>query len=196
MLDYFCFLTKFLINNMKSELSLLTSAYRFAAFKHSKQRRKGVGNIPYINHPVEVAELLAKCLVSDDYIVLIAAILHDTLEDTDTLPDEIEELFGREVLQIVQEVTDDMSLPKHVRKNKQIEKAPTLSPRAKLIKIADKTCNISDILKTRRYWSNKQKIEYVRWAIEVVEKCRNIETALDLEFDKVVERAKSALEKK
>jgi GTP diphosphokinase / guanosine-3',5'-bis(diphosphate) 3'-diphosphatase len=196
MLDYFCFPTKFLINNMKSELSLLALAYRFAAFKHSKQRRKGAGNIPYINHPVEVAELLAKYLKSDDTILLIAAILHDTLEDTDTQPNEIEELFGKEVLLIVQEVTDDMTLPKQIRKNKQIEKAPTLSPRAKLIKIADKTCNINDILKTRRYWSNRQKIEYVRWAIEVVEKCRNIEPAVDLEFDKAVERAISVLEKK
>jgi len=178
---------------MNQDISKLSAAYCFSALKHAHQRRKGAGDIPYINHPVDVANLLASTIPDTDYNLLIAAILHDTLEDTKTSNAEIEELFGKEVLDIVLEVTDDMSLSKAIRKSKQIEKAPFISPKAKLIKIADKACNIRDILRTRMYWSNRQKVKYILWAVEVAEKCKNINTNLDQEFDEIVEKARSIL---
>ncbi|MBN1117037.1 MAG: HD domain-containing protein [Bacteroidales bacterium] len=171
----------------------LIAAFKFSADKHRKQRRKGEKDVPYINHPAAVANLLAFTGGESDMVLLIASLLHDTIEDTNTTPIEIEERFGTEVLNVVLDVTDDMSLSKSVRKALQVEKAEELSARAKMIKIADKTCNILDMLETRFTWTRKQKIEYVNWSKAVVEHCRGINEQLDKEFDKAVKIAESVL---
>jgi GTP diphosphokinase / guanosine-3',5'-bis(diphosphate) 3'-diphosphatase len=168
---------------MHSDIRILTLAYKFSANKHKKQRRKGIQETPYVNHTIDVANLLANTVEGDDYILLLAAILHDTIEDTDTNYEELELFFGSEVACIVKEVSDNMLLSKEERKKLQIEKAPTLSQRAKLIKIADKVCNIQDMLKTRYYWTNRQKLKYISWSDEVVAHCRGINKKLDQEFD-------------
>jgi len=176
-----------------SILEDLLRAYSFSAYKHQKQRRKGEGNIPYINHPINVANTLAQTVGAKDIPLLIAAVLHDTLEDTKTTKDELLELFGDEVLSLVIEVTDDMTLSKSKRRMLQVEKAPGLSDKAKLIKIADKKCNISDIINTRFYMTKKQKIDYVRWAKDVIDQCMGINLKLDDEFIKTVQSAEMKL---
>jgi guanosine-3',5'-bis(diphosphate) 3'-pyrophosphohydrolase len=168
-------------------------AFTFAAGKHKSQLRKGEQNIPYINHPIEVTNLLSETVGTDDLVLLTAAILHDTLEDTNTSLSEIDSYFGREVLTIIQEVTDDMMLHKSSRKAKQIENAHNLSKRAKLIRVADKTCNVLDIVKTKYHWSNAQKRNYVKWSMQVVERCKGINKKLDKAFTDAVNQANETL---
>src|ERR1700739_117540 len=118
-------------------LSRVLSAATFAAERHRGQRRKGKDASPYINHPLALASLLAERGERDPK-VLMAALLHDTVEDTATSFEDIEHCFGSEVADIVREVTDDKTLPKAERKRLQIEHAARLSRRAKLVKLADK----------------------------------------------------------
>ena len=176
-----------------SSLNVLTSALEFAARKHCKQRRKGADGIPYINHPIEVVNLLAHTMRTNDVELLTAAVLHDTLEDTETTQEEIVQQFGVEVFKLVLEVTDNMSLPKAKRKQLQLEHAKDLSIKAKQIKIADKTCNILDMLTTRMEWTHNMKIKYVIWAEGVIAACRGVNTELEAEFDKAVSLAREIL---
>ncbi len=176
-----------------NKLLLLIFAYDFAARKHSSQRRKGAGDIPYINHPIEVVKLLSETLEYIDYELLIAALLHDTVEDTDTTVEELIQLFGKEITSIVMEVTDDMSLPKHARRKLQIEHAATLSEKAKMIKIADKACNIIDIISTRLEWSVEKKIDYILWANEVVNRCSGVNAQLEKEYEDALKKARHIL---
>lgn len=178
---------------MINDLCLLTKAYRFSAIKHTNQRRKGNLDIPYINHPIEVANVLSHSCNSDDIVLLAAAVLHDTIEDTETSYDELVGIFGTEIADVVLEVTDDMKLSKERRKQIQVEKAAGLSDRAKKIKIADKICNVLDILQTRFHWTDRQKLEYVDWSVQVVDKCRGIDEVLETEFDKVLAIAKEVI---
>lgn len=179
---------------MVERTDLLTQAYFFAAVKHKKQRRKGVEGIPYINHPIEVANLLAKTVGSEDLSLLLAAVLHDTLEDTKTSYAELASIFGEEVASVVRELTDDKSISKILRRKKQLESASKLTERARLIRIADKRCNILDMLQTRLEWTRKQKIEYMFWAQQVVFKCRGLNSNLDHEFDNAIQLAKLTLD--
>jgi guanosine-3',5'-bis(diphosphate) 3'-pyrophosphohydrolase len=133
-----------------SDLPKLLQAISFAAKKHSPQKRKGADGEPYINHPVEVANLLANVGKIKDIDILIAAVLHDTIEDTETSAEEITNLFGAEVCGMVLEVTDNKSLPKAERKQKQIEHAPHLSTGAKQIKLGDKISNIRDVTENEK----------------------------------------------
>src|SRR6266568_91129 len=129
----------------EDDISAILKALSFSAKKHRNQRRKGAEGSPYINHPIDVAETLWKVGGVRDISVIVAAILHDTVEDTETTLAEIEEHFGPVVCSLVQEVTDDKSLPKPERKRLQIEHAPHLSTGAKQIKLADKISNIHDV---------------------------------------------------
>ena len=124
------------------EIDLLLTALRFSADKHCHQRRKDDLGSPYINHPIQVAETLWRIGGVRDLVLIIAALLHDTLEDTDATAAEILALFGVEVLNLVQEVSDDKTLPKAQRKRLQVETAPKKSFRAKQLKLADKSCNV------------------------------------------------------
>lgn len=132
------------------ELKLLLKALSFAARKHKDQRRKDVDASPYINHPISLANIL--CNEGDviDAEVIAAALLHDTVEDTDTIPQELEQEFGAAVRDIVMAVTDDKLLPPHVRKELQISHAHRISPQAKLVKLADKISNVRDMIDARR----------------------------------------------
>jgi guanosine-3',5'-bis(diphosphate) 3'-pyrophosphohydrolase len=126
--------------------------------------------------------------------VLVAAILHDTIEDTDTTPEELTRRFGRDVCEIVLEVTDDKSLPKAERKRLQITHAPSLSSSAKLVKLADKICNVIDVGATPPAdWSLQRRTEYLAWAEAVVSGCRGVNGALEGRFDEVLAEARAAL---
>lgn len=170
-----------------SNLSKLLQAISFSAKKHRDQRRKGSNAEPYINHPLEVANLLANVGKVEDFDILMAAVLHDTIEDTETTPEELTELFGPNVCSMVLEVTDDKSLPKAERKLKQIEHAPHLSEGAKQIKLCDKISNITDILKNPPHdWSQQRKDDYILWGKNVVAGLRGVNKNLEDYFDNLV----------
>jgi len=150
-------------------------AVAFAAEKHRHQRRKDAEASPYINHPIALARTLAVEGHVEDVTVLVAAVLHDTLEDTETTVEEIERRFGAEVAGIVKEVTDDKALPKEQRKELQVAHAPHLSPRAKLVKLADKISNLRDIQETPPGdWLPDRKRAYFDWAANVVAGLRGL----------------------
>jgi guanosine-3',5'-bis(diphosphate) 3'-pyrophosphohydrolase len=162
-------------------------ALAFAAHKHRDQRRKDEGASPYINHPIALADILVNEGGVTDHVVLCAAILHDTIEDTETTYEELVSAFGREIADVVAEVTDDKSLDKAERKLLQIEHAAHASPRAKLVKLADKTCNLRDIAATPPAdWSEQRRREYFIWAEKVVSGVRGANAALDAAFDRAV----------
>lgn len=159
-------------------------ALAFAAEKHRDQRRKDVDASPYINHPIAVANVLISEGGITDHIVLCAAILHDTIEDTDTSHAELAQHFGSEIADIVAELTDDKTLDKQLRKARQIEHAVYVSPRAKLVKIADKICNLRDLATMPPAdWSAQRRIEYFQWAARVVTRLGSDNEGLLLAFD-------------
>ena len=176
------------------DMSLFLTALKFAAVKHRNQRRKNSEATPYINHPIEVAEILWKIGGVRDMVIIIGALLHDTLEDTDATPSEIKNLFGAEVLALVEEVTDDKSLTKQQRKRLQIETAAYKSSRAKQIKLADKICNAYDIGHSPpKSWSLKQCEKYLDWTEQVVLGLRGINPKLELHYDTILLEARKAL---
>ena len=118
-----------------------------------------------------------------------AALLHDTIEDTKTTIEEIREKFGPRVAEIVFELTDNMSQSNYVRKKMQIEKASKLSYEARCIKIADKICNMNDILFTRVGWIKSRKLRYIKWSVKVIDQIRGTNKELEDEFDKLVVEA-------
>jgi guanosine-3',5'-bis(diphosphate) 3'-pyrophosphohydrolase len=172
----------------------LVEAASFAAQKHTGHHRKGDAKEPYINHPLEVANLLANVGAVDDIDVLIAAILHDTVEDVGVTKDEIAERFGDRVAGIVMEVTDDKSLPKAERKRLQVEHAPHLTREAKLVKLGDKISNIRDVINNPPSdWETQRRKEYVDWGEAVVAGLRGANDGLERSFHETVERARKEL---
>lgn len=173
--------------------SPLLTALAFAADKHRHQKRKD-DVTPYINHPIAVAELMAKVGEVTDVIALQAALLHDTVEDTETSAEDLTERFGQEVSACVMEVTDDKSLPQKERKQRQVVHAPHMSDRAKLIKLCDKSCNIGDLTDELPIgWSRQRKLEYLDWAEQVVAGCRGTNAKLEAFFDTRLAERRTAL---
>lgn len=175
-------------------LPALLKALHFAADKHRDQRRKGAEASPYVNHLIEVAEVLAREGGVTDVITLQAAILHDTLEDTETTPSDLDVRFGVEVRRIVEEVTDDKQFSKTERKRLQITHARHLSERAKLVKLADKIANLRSLVHTPPVeWSLKQKREYITWSDRVGEGLRGCNERLERSFDAAVTKGRRSL---
>ena len=178
-----------------NDLNKLLEASSFAAKKHTGHTRKGSTQEPYINHPLEVASLLANVGGIEDFDVLIAALLHDTIEDVGVTKEEIAERWGAEVASIVAEVTDDKSLEKQERKRLQIEHAPGLSKQAKLVKLADKISNITDVMNSPPVdWDRARRLEYVKWGEAVVAGLRGTNEPLEKYFDEIAGRAKGKFE--
>jgi len=170
--------------------SVLTSpadllvALEFAAHKHRNQRRKDADSSPYINHPIALARLLAVEGGITDTATLMAAVLHDTVEDTDTSYEELLEHFGKKVADVVAEVTDDRNLPSERRKALQIEHAPHMSKRAALVKLADKTCNLRDVAhRPPAGWPLARRQQYFDWARAVVDALPPVSKKLRRAFD-------------
>ena len=177
-----------------SDTIRLLNAAQFAARRHRAQKRKGSAGEPYINHPIAVADLIATIGRVSDSLTLAAALLHDTVEDTDATIEDIEREFGAEVRAIVAELTDDKSLPSEERKRLQIVNAPNASRRAKIIKLADKSVNVADIASDPPpHWPVERRRAYVEWAILVVAGCRGANTALEKHFDGVAALALAAI---
>ena len=167
-----------------ANLSALITALHFAADKHRDQRRKSREACPYINHPIEWPRSSSRVGGVTDLATLQAAILHAHDPDTQTTAEELEERFGAEVRRLVEEVSDDQSLPKAERKRLQIEYAPDLSPKAKLIKIADKISNVRDVTHSPpAHWPHQRRCDYLDWAEKVVVGLRGSNLAVDALFD-------------
>ena len=173
----------------ETDLALLFRALAFAAHKHRDQRRKDAEASPYINHPIALAEVLAGEGGVSDAEVLAAALLHDTIEDTATTAEELRTEFGARIAAMVEEVTDDQDLPKADRKRLQIEHAATLSPGAKLVKLADKICNLRDVAeRPPAKWDLQRRQEYFEWAKRVIDGLRGAHPALEAAFDAAYKR--------
>ena len=165
-------------------LPVVLQALAFAADKHRDQRRKDAAASPYINHPIALASVLVREGGVADPDVLAAALLHDTVEDTQTTPVELAAAFGPAIAAIVEEVTDDKSLPKAERKRLQVEHAAAMSRQAKLVKLADKICNLRDMADhPPAKWDLARRREYFEWAKAVIDRLRGVHPRLEALFD-------------
>jgi guanosine-3',5'-bis(diphosphate) 3'-pyrophosphohydrolase len=174
-----------------TELPFILGALKFASEKHIHLRRKDEDKTPYIHHPIRVAELICRVGKINDPAVLSAALLHDVIEDTDAKEEEIIEKFGAEVAGIVKEVSDDKNLDKLKRKEMQIQHAPHLSYKAKLIKLADKICNVKDIgSHPPAKWDLGRKWDYIEWSQKVVAGLRGVNQSLEDLFDQTIADAR------
>ena len=175
---------------MPAELVRVTQAFDFACRKHAQQRRKGAGQEPYVNHLAEVAQLVAQATQGKDADLVIAALLHDTVEDQGVKREEIVTRFGEDVASLVMEVTDDKSIDKSDRKRLQIEHAAHISTRAQMLKIADKTSNLRSVQHSPPPWPLSRKQRYFAWAKAVVDNARGanpwLEAAFDIEYEAAI----------
>ena len=166
------------------DLELLIRAAAFAADKHRNQRRKDAAQTPYINHPLGLAYVLSVEGGVNDVATLCAALLHDTIEDTETTAAELDREFGEHIRKIVDEVTDDKTLPKPERKRLQVEHAAHISHEAQLVKLADKICNLRDVAHSPPdRWDLKRRQDYFDWARDVVDRLRGAHPRLEAAFD-------------
>ena len=178
---------------MLTGIRLVSKAAEFAAQRHTGKARKARPDEPYVNHLAEVANILAEVTDGADAELVAAGWLHDTVEDELATIAELTAEFGDRVAALVDEVTDDMSLPQAQRRQKQIVDAPHKSPGAKLIKIADKISNVcARIVPEPSRDQRNELAAYTIWAEQVVAGCRNVNASLDTKFDETVRAAKSA----
>jgi guanosine-3',5'-bis(diphosphate) 3'-pyrophosphohydrolase len=178
----------------EDEMGRFLEAIVYAAKQHKGQMRKD-GETPYINHPLEVAEVLWRVGEVRDEVLLTAAILHDTVEDTDSTEAELRSLFGDEVTDVVMEVTDNKLLPKKVRKMLQVKQVASKSKRARQLKLADKYCNVHDIQrKPPAKWGNQRKLEYLEWSEKVMDGARGVNDALETLLEDEIRLGRRRLE--
>ena len=159
-------------------------ALRTASIAHKFQMRKD-GHTPFINHPIQVAQLISSVGGIQDEVILSAAILHDIIEDTPTTYDEVKNMFGFVIADIIVECSDNKDLPKAERKRLQVVEVNSKSFEAKIVKLADKIANMTDIIvNPPNDWDKERKLEYFYWAKEVVDEgLRGINSGLELMFD-------------
>jgi (p)ppGpp synthase/HD superfamily hydrolase len=176
------------------DLHAILAAAHFAAEKHANQKRKGAAGEPYINHLLEVAELVSMAISEPDPNLVIAALLHDVIEDASVTREELAQRFSTDVADLVAEVTDDKSLPKAERKRLQIESAPKKSVRAQIIKLADKIANLRSMLSSPpANWDDERKKQYFAWSKQVVDRLSSPNPVLQAEFDRTFQRFQAGL---
>ena len=174
---------------------IILKAAEFSAQKHKNQRRKDKDKIPYINHPISVAKIISEIGNVEGPEVLAEALLHDTLEDTKTTPEELIDNFGERVCNLVQEVTDDKTLPKLERKQRQIDHAKEISKDAALIKLGDKISNVTDITNTPPAdWDRNRRLEYFEWAEKVINNCPKVNKKLENHFKDTIQKGREKLQ--
>jgi guanosine-3',5'-bis(diphosphate) 3'-pyrophosphohydrolase len=171
--------------NEETEMKLLIKALYFAANKHRNQRRKNADAFPYINHPISLVNILCNEVHITDINVICSALLHDTVEDTETTAEELAIEFGKDISDIVMEVTDDQSIEaRHKRKQLQVEHASQISEQAKLLKLADKISNLRDLANDPpATWNLERQREYFDWAKQVIDQLRGTHAELERLFD-------------
>lgn len=171
-------------SDLQQALAPIIKALGFAARKHRDQRRKDHAASPYINHPIALVEVLCNEAGITEPDVLCAALLHDTVEDTETTPKELTAAFGTGIAAVVLEVTDDKALPKMERKRSQVERAGQASREARLVKLADKICNLRDVARNPPVgWELGRRQAYFDWALQVVDRMRGTHPSLEALFD-------------
>ncbi|MCH8882481.1 MAG: HD domain-containing protein [SAR324 cluster bacterium] len=180
----------------KGHTAHLLAGLRFAAEKHRDDRRKGPIGAPYINHPIAVAEQLADVGLEDDWELLVAAVLHDVIEDTDATSEELEAQFGTRVKDIVLEVSDDKSLQWRERKRVVGETIGQKSQAAQLVKLSDLIANVSDLIHQPPNWSDEQKKGYLMWAEWVVKGVKGVQPTLERRFAKLLAEARQTVDSK
>lgn len=174
--------------------TLILKAAHFAAQKHRDQRRKDKHASPYIIHPISVALAITQIGSVDDPEILAAALLHDTLEDTETTPEELEAEFGKKVCEYVLDVSDDKTLPKDERKSRQIEHAKKISKGAALIKLGDKISNVTDVINNPpEDWDINRRKEYLNWAEKVIDNCPKVNDRMEDKFQEIIQQGREAL---
>ena len=167
-------------------MNLILKATEFSALKHQNQKRKD-GKTPYVIHPISVAMILSEIGGVDDEEILSAALLHDTIEDTETTAGEITREFGSKIRSIVEELTDNKELSYYERKQFQIDHAPSLSKEATLVKIADKISNVTDLIDEKPTdWDDIRCKEYIDWAESVISRCQKVNMNLEEHFYNLV----------
>ena len=177
---------EFLLNTPPPGIGLIFRALAFAAGKHRNQRRKDAEKTPYINHPAALADVLINEGGVTDTETLCAALLHDTIEDTPTTAEELRQQFGETIARLVEEVSDDKTLHWRERKRLQVERAPHISRQAQCIKLADKICNLRDLVAAPpAAWSTARRRAYFEWAKAVVDAIRAANPALAERFDQI-----------
>ncbi len=177
-----------------TDLQEFLRAAAFAARKHQHQRRKDAEASPYINHPLEVAAILVEEGGVTDPLTLTAAVLHDTLEDTETTPEELAAAFGPATRDLVLELTDDKRLPRAERRARQAATATRLSDRAKLIRIADKIANVRDVTHNPpTHWDLKRRREYIDWTEAVLAGCHGLSRPLEACYDEALREGRAIL---
>jgi hypothetical protein len=179
---------------MAKEWIAVLRAADAAARWHMHQRRKGAAEEPYVNHLLEVAALVAEATQGEDPELVIAALLHDAIEDQKVPRAVIADAFGEGVAKLVEEVTDDRTLLKEERKRLQVEKASKESPRAKVFKLADKTSNLRAIAASPpANWPGERRLEYVKWARDVAKGLRGVSDWLEGEFEQAANEAERSI---
>lgn len=177
------------------ETDAINRARELAASVHAGQTRKGPKDEPYIVHVTEVAAILADATEAKDEVLIIGGLLHDAVEDSDMTPDDVARDFGQEVADLVAEVTDPEGVSEDERRQHQVEAAPGLSRRARMLKIADKTSNIEEMAADPpKEWSTSQILSYIQWGEDVVAGCRGLNAALEARFDAALARARARFE--
>jgi len=173
----------------EADLKTLLKALTFAAHKHKDQRRRDVDASPYINHPISLADILCNEAQITDIETICGALLHDTVEDTETTEEELEDEFGKAIRDIVMDVTDDKTLPKAARKQAQIDHAAHISNKSKQVKLADKISNLRDVLNNAPPdWTLDRRQQYFDWAREVIDQVRGTHPELEAIFDEIYEK--------
>ena len=174
---------------------LIKKTLAFATEKHKNHTRQDKGKSPYIVHPIAVRHILSDVGGVEDAEVLAAALLHDTLEDTSTTREELIENFGQRVCSLVEEVSDDKTLPRQTRKDLQIQHAPQLSEGAVLIKLGDKISNVTDITNTPPTgWNSCRRLEYFNWAEKVINNCPKVNEKLENHFKDSIQKGREKLQ--
>jgi len=173
---------------MRHSLQVVLEAASTAARWHAEQKRKGTAGEPYINHLLEVAALVTEATGGEDTNLIVAALLHDAIEDQDIARATIAERFGEDAASLVEEVSDDKSLPQDVRKRLQVEQAPKKSHRAKILKLADKISNVTAIgVDPPAGWPAERQRAYVQWGRDVVAGLRGASPELERKFDQAAQ---------
>lgn len=178
---------------MKAWITVLKAADAAARW-HVHQRRKGAAQEPYINHLLEVATLVAEATEGKDPDLVIAALLHDAIEDCEVPHRLIADSFGTPVADLVLEVTDDKTLEKAERKKRQVATAHKKTDRAKILKLADKTSNLRALVASPAPdWTVRRRIEYIEWARSVAQGLRGTNAVLEKQFDEAALAAEKSL---
>jgi len=181
---------------LKSFSNYLFNALSYASQMHQNQRRKG-SDTPYVNHLIDVARLLAEYHMGDDLVLMQAALLHDVVEDTEADMRDVEVIFGQDVASVVAEVTDDKSLPKHLRKQLVVENCAHWTWRAKVLKLADLISNVNDVIhRPPTSWDLERQSNYFGWAAQVAQMMAGAHPELEYRLLGLIETGQHQLESK